>query len=35
MQDVVRPSEREKVEEIGTTTIDEWMSKVMTGDKGA
>lgn len=35
MQDVVRPAEREKVEEIGTTTIDEWMSKVMTGDKGA
>jgi hypothetical protein len=35
MQDVVRASEREKVEEIGTTTIDEWMSKVMTGDKGA
>lgn len=35
MQDVVRPSEREKVKEIGTTTIDEWMSKVMTGDKGA
>jgi predicted pyridoxine 5'-phosphate oxidase superfamily flavin-nucleotide-binding protein len=35
MQDVVRPSEREKVEEIGTTTLDEWMSKVMTGDKGA
>jgi predicted pyridoxine 5'-phosphate oxidase superfamily flavin-nucleotide-binding protein len=35
MQDVVRASEREKVKEIGTTTIDEWMSKVMTGDKGA
>ncbi len=35
MQDVVRPAEREKVEEIGTTTIDERMSKVMTGDKGA
>jgi hypothetical protein len=35
MQDVVRPSERERVEEIGTTTIDEWMGKVMTGDKGA
>ncbi len=35
LQDVVRPAEREKVAEIGTTTIDEWMGKVMTGDKGA
>jgi predicted pyridoxine 5'-phosphate oxidase superfamily flavin-nucleotide-binding protein len=35
MQDVVRPHEREKVEKIGTTTIDDWMGKVMTGDKGA
>lgn len=34
MQDVVRPGERKTVEKIGTTTIDEWMGKVMTGDKG-
>ncbi len=35
LQDVLRPSEKDKVEEIGTTTIEEWMGKVMTGDKGA
>jgi predicted pyridoxine 5'-phosphate oxidase superfamily flavin-nucleotide-binding protein len=35
VQDVVRASERAKVEELGTTTIDDWMGKVMTGDKGA
>jgi predicted pyridoxine 5'-phosphate oxidase superfamily flavin-nucleotide-binding protein len=35
LQDVVRPSERAKVEELGTITIDDWMSKVITGDKGA
>jgi len=35
MQDVLRPSERNKVEELGTTTIDEWMGKVLSGDKGA
>jgi hypothetical protein len=35
VQDVLRSSERAKVEELGTTTIDEWMGKVMTGDKGA
>jgi predicted pyridoxine 5'-phosphate oxidase superfamily flavin-nucleotide-binding protein len=34
LQDVVRPNEREMVEKIGTTTIDDWMGKVMTGDKG-
>ncbi|MBA2126015.1 pyridoxamine 5'-phosphate oxidase [Hyphomicrobium methylovorum] len=34
MQDVVRPSERKTVEEIGTTTIEDWMGKVLTGDKG-
>jgi len=33
-QDVVRPAERSKVAAIGTTTIDEWMGKVMSGDKG-
>ena len=32
---VVRDGERETVKEIGTTTIDEWMGKVMSGDKGA
>jgi predicted pyridoxine 5'-phosphate oxidase superfamily flavin-nucleotide-binding protein len=35
MQDVVRPQEREKVERLGTTTIDDWMGKVMSGDRGA
>jgi predicted pyridoxine 5'-phosphate oxidase superfamily flavin-nucleotide-binding protein len=35
MQDVVRPAEREKVQKIGTTTIEDWMGKVVTGDKGA
>ncbi len=34
LQDVVRDSERARVAEIGTTTIDEWMGKVITGDKG-
>ena len=34
LQDVVRESERKTAEELGTTTIDEWMGKVMTGDKG-
>ena len=35
LQDVVRPSERAKVEELGTITIDDWMSKVTSGDKRA
>jgi len=35
MQDVVKPAEREKVQQIGTTTIEDWMGKVVTGDKGA
>lgn len=35
MQDVLRPFEQRKAEELGTTTIDDWMGKVMTGDKGA
>lgn len=35
LQDVLRSSERDKVEELGTTTVDDWMGKVMTGDKGA
>ncbi len=35
LQDVVRPSERQKAADLGTTTIDEWMGKVMTGDTGA
>ncbi len=34
MQDVIRPEEQKKVAEIGTTTIDAWFEKVMTGDKG-
>ncbi|MEQ1651432.1 MAG: pyridoxamine 5'-phosphate oxidase family protein [Hyphomicrobium sp.] len=35
LQDVVRKDERETVEKIGSTTIEDWMGKVMTGDKGA
>jgi predicted pyridoxine 5'-phosphate oxidase superfamily flavin-nucleotide-binding protein len=35
MQDVVKPAERAKVQQIGTTTIEDWMGKVVTGDKGA
>ena len=34
LQDVVRPTEREKVEQMGTVTIDDWMGKVISGDKG-
>lgn len=35
LQDVLRPSERSTAEKLGTTTVDDWMGKVMTGDKGA
>lgn len=35
IQDVLRPHERSAVEKAGEITIDEWMGKVMTGDKGA
>jgi predicted pyridoxine 5'-phosphate oxidase superfamily flavin-nucleotide-binding protein len=35
MQDVVRPGEREKVQQLGTTTIEDWMGKVVTGDREA
>lgn len=35
MQDVVRPGEREKVQQLGTTTIEDWMGKVLTGDPRA
>lgn len=35
LQDVVRKSERETVEKIGTTTIEDWMGKVISGDRGA
>jgi predicted pyridoxine 5'-phosphate oxidase superfamily flavin-nucleotide-binding protein len=34
LQDVVRPSERDKAAALGTTTIDDWMAKVVTGDRG-
>jgi uncharacterized protein len=34
LQDVVRPAEAATVEKIGTTTIDDWMGKVIAGDKG-
>lgn len=34
LQDVVRPSKRQTVEQIGTTTIEDWMGKVLSGDKG-
>lgn len=33
LQDVVRKDERAVVEKIGTTTIESWMEKVVTGDK--
>jgi predicted pyridoxine 5'-phosphate oxidase superfamily flavin-nucleotide-binding protein len=33
VQDVVRPAEREKVAKLGTTTIDDWMGKVTSGDR--
>ncbi len=35
MQDTLRPAEVEKVAQIGTVTIDDWMGKVIAGDKGA
>ncbi|MGL4397013.1 MAG: pyridoxamine 5'-phosphate oxidase family protein [Hyphomicrobium sp.] len=35
MQDAMRPAELKKVAELGTTTIDEWIGKVVSGDKGA
>ena len=34
MQDVIRPEEQKKVAEVGTTTIDDWIGKVIAGDKG-
>ncbi len=34
LQDVVRPNEAATVEKIGTLTIDDWMGKVISGDKG-
>ena len=34
LQDVVRPNERAHTEQIGTVTIDDWLGKVVTGDKG-
>lgn len=35
VQDVLRDGERKTAEAMGTTTIDDWMGKVLTGDKGA
>lgn len=35
IQDVLKPGERERAAELGTTTIEEWMEKVVTGDKSA
>ncbi|MEQ1715481.1 MAG: pyridoxamine 5'-phosphate oxidase family protein [Hyphomicrobium sp.] len=35
VQDAIRPAEAAKVSEIGTTTIDDWIGKVISGDKGA
>lgn len=35
MQDVIRPEEVEKVKQIGTVTIEDWIGKVVTGDRGA
>ena len=34
LPDVVRPAARSQVEAIGTTRIDDWMGKVLSGDKG-
>lgn len=35
IQDVLKPDERERAAKLGTTTIEEWMEKVVTGDKSA
>jgi predicted pyridoxine 5'-phosphate oxidase superfamily flavin-nucleotide-binding protein len=35
VQDAIRPAEAAKVNEIGTVTIDDWIGKVIAGDKGA
>lgn len=35
LQDVMRKDDRDMVEKLGTTTIDEWLGKVVSGDKGA
>jgi hypothetical protein len=35
MQDAIRPAEQKKVEALGTTTIDDWIGKVVSGDKSA
>ena len=35
MQDVIRPAEKEKAEQLGTTTIEDWMGKVVSGDRDA
>jgi predicted pyridoxine 5'-phosphate oxidase superfamily flavin-nucleotide-binding protein len=34
LQDVVRPNERAHAVKVGTVTIDDWLGKVVTGDKG-
>lgn len=34
LQDVIRPKEAAKVGEVGTVTIDDWLGKVVAGDKG-
>lgn len=35
LQDVIRPSDRETVKQRGTMTEDEWIGKVVSGDKQA
>lgn len=35
VQDVIRPEEAKKAAEMGTTTIDDWLGKLVAGDKGA
>jgi predicted pyridoxine 5'-phosphate oxidase superfamily flavin-nucleotide-binding protein len=35
MQDVIRPTEQKKVEALGTTTIDDWIGRLVVGDKSA
>jgi len=34
LQDVIRPKEAAKVADAGTVTIDDWLGKVVAGDKG-
>lgn len=35
VQDAIRPGDAAKVNELGTVTIEDWIGKVIAGDKGA